>query len=260
MYSFLMNESLKNLIIHRVALFKALIIPFILLTMINMIFDNFMIYDEVQGRLVFANEEEKYLVYFLLFLTFLINISIAVSVHRILLINEDISPWQSIKTTKREWKFFFKSFLIFLFGALTFLLIFFFSTALLKIFIANFTFPVSLLLSLIFTLIVISRISIVLPAIATDEELGFYEAFSITKNYKFLSFYMVGIFPTIISVLVFFVYGLIINFLTVVVSNYFELLYSLLNMFITAFVISCLSVTYKYLKEESLKNIEQIEE
>jgi len=132
MYSFLMNESLKNLIIHRVALFKALIIPFILLTMINMIFDNFMIYDEVQERLVFANEEEKYLVYFLLFLTFLINISIAVSVHRILLINEDISPWQSVKTTKREWKFFFKSFLIFLFGVFNFFIDFFLFNSLIK--------------------------------------------------------------------------------------------------------------------------------
>lgn len=260
MYSFLMNESLKNLIIHRVTLFKALIIPFILLTMINIIFDNFMIYDEVQEKLIFVNEEEKYIVYFLLFLTFLINISIAVSVHRILLINDDISPWQSVKITRREWKFFLKSFLIFLFGSLTFLLIFFFSTALLNIIIANFAFLVAIFLSLIFTLVVISRISIVLPAVATDEEIGFYEAFSITRNYKFLSFYMIGIFPTIISILVFFVYGLIINFLTVVVSTYFEVLYSLLNMFITVLVISCLSVTYRYLKQENLKNINQLEE
>ena len=55
---------------------------------------------------------------------------------------------------------------------------------------------------------------------------------------------------TIIAILIALVYGLIIGFLTGVVSSHLSILYVFLNVFITVLVISCLSVTYSYIKNE----------
>ena len=76
------------------------------------------------------------------------------------------------------------------------------------------------------------------------------DALAFTKHYKLLSLFMVTIFPTIIAILIALVYGLIIGFLTGVVSSHLSILYVFLNVFITVLVISCLSVTYSYIKNE----------
>jgi ABC-type nitrate/sulfonate/bicarbonate transport system permease component len=90
----------------------------------------------------------------------------------------------------------------------------------------------------------------VLPATAIDEKMSLLDALAFTKNYKLLSLFMVTIFPTIIAILIALVYGLIIGFLTGVVSSHLSILYVFLNVFITVLVISCLSVTYSYIKNE----------
>ena len=250
MYMKLMNESLKTILENKKALFRALIVPLLFFVVIDLSFPNVI----QNGKFIFLNETEKYLVILLAFITFLINISIAVSVHRILLINDDISPWKSVSTTKRELKFFSKAFLLGIISFLAYLIILFFTTALLKIFLANDSFFVAFFLSLFVAIMIFSRFSMVLPATAIDEKMSLYEALIFTKGYKFLSLYMVAIFPALISFLIMIVYGLIIKFLSGVVWEHFSILYVLLNLFITTLVISCLSVTYKYIKEENYKN------
>jgi hypothetical protein len=74
--------------------------------------------------------------------------------------------------------------------------------------------------------------------------MDFLDTLEFTKNYKFLSLFMVVIFPFIITILIAVVYGIVIKFFLVIISSYFEILYVFLNVFITVLVISCLSVTY----------------
>ena len=109
---------------------------------------------------------------------------------------------------------------------------------------------ISYFLSTLLTMIAFSRFSMVLPATAIDEKMTLLDALAFTKNYKLLSLFMVTIFPTIIAILIALVYGLIIGFLTGVVSSHLSILYVFLNVFITVLVISCLSVTYSYIKNE----------
>lgn len=250
MYMKLMNESLKTILENKKALFKALIVPLLFFIVIDLSFPNIV----HNGKFIFVSESEKYVVVLFIFITFLINISIAVSVHRILLINDDISPWKSVSTTKRELKFFLKVVFLGILSFLAYLIILFFATALLKMFLDKESFFIAFFLSLLVAIIIFSRFSMVLPAAAIDEKMGFYDALIFTKGYKFLSLYMVTIFPALISFLIMFVYGLIIKFLSGVVWEHFSILYVLLNLFITTLVISCLSVTYKYIKEENLEN------
>lgn len=251
MYTKLMNESLKTLIENRQALFKALIIPLIFLLIINIFFPKLIMLD---GKLVFANDAEKYIAILFFLLSFIVNLSIAISVHRIILIKDNISPWNSVKTTKREWKFFYRSSLLGIISIIVFLIIFFFSTALFNMFMGKLSVVFATILSSTVTLVILSRFSMILPSIAIDEKMDFYDTWTLTKNYKFLSMFMVIIFPILISILIAVVYGLIIKFLTGI-SPHFEILYVLLNLFITTLVISCLSVTYSYIKEQTNKDM-----
>jgi len=100
--------------------------------------------------------------------------------------------------------------------------------------------------------------SLVFPAIALDEEIGIWESWNKTRNYKLITFFSIIIFPMIITILVGLIYSLVINFLVNVVSSYFDVLYVFLDLIITVLVVSTLSSTYKFIKkytyeEENIK-------
>jgi len=246
MYGKLINEALKAIIDNRNALFKALLIPTMILLVINLLIPKMIIVD---NRVIFPNNDEALFI-FLIVLSMYVNISMAVSVHRIILIKDDISSLRGIIPTKRELDFFFKSFLVGILLALIFFIVLFFSMILFKIFIEEYSFIFGIALSLLISTIVLSRLSMVFPAISIDDKMGFFDALDFTKNYKFLSLFMVVIFPIILSILITIIYGLLIEFISGVVSSHFEVLYVFLNIFITVLVISCLSVTYSYIKNK----------
>jgi len=106
-----------------------------------------------------------------------------------------------------------------------------------------------------------ARFSLVLPAIAIDEPTSLGEAWHYSKNYKLFTLVTVIIVPTIVAIVVTLVYSLVIGFLVGTVSESLNILYSVLNLFVTVFVISALSSTYKYImdnkQEELIENIKE---
>lgn len=251
MYGKLMNEALKSIIDNKNALFKALLIPTLVLVGIDIFLpSSFLSNGEKIGF-----EDNKFIFTCFIILSIILNIVMAVSVHRIILIKDDISSLEAIMPTQTLLKFFLKSLWIGLLTGLTFgilIAIFLLISIVTEQFTQNkfLVGVISYFLSTLLTMIAFSRFSMVLPATAIDEKMSLLDALAFTKNYKLLSLFMVTIFPTIIAILIALVYGLIIGFLTGVVSSHLSILYVFLNVFITVLVISCLSVTYSYIKNE----------
>ena len=154
---------------------------------------------------------------------------------------------------KREVDFFGKSLILVILSGLVFIVVFFFSMALFRIFILDTQLLTicSIAFSGVLASIILSRFSMILPSVAIDKKMDFLDTLEFTKNYKFLSLFMVVIFPFIIAILIAVVYGIVIKFFSVLISSYFEILYVFLNVFITVLVISCLSVTYSYIEKEN---------
>jgi hypothetical protein len=246
-----MNEALKSIIENKNALFKALLIPTLVLVGI----DIFLPSSFLSNGQKIGFEDNKFIFTSFIILSIILNIVMAVSVHRIILIKDDISSLEAIMPTQTLLKFFLKSVWIGLLTGLIFgilIAIFLLISIVTEQFTQNkfLVGVISYFLSTLLTMIAFSRFSMVLPATAIDEKMTLLDALAFTKNYKLLSLFMVTIFPTIIAILIALVYGLIIGFLTGVVSSHLSILYVFLNVFITVLVISCLSVTYSYIKNE----------
>lgn len=251
MYGKLMNEALKSIIDNRNALFKALLIP----TLILIGMDTFLSSSFVNngGKIDFENN--KFIFICFIILSIIINIVMAVSVHRIILIKDDISSLKAIMPTQTLLKFFLKSLWIGLLTGLIFgilIAIFLLISVVMEQFGQNKILVgiIAYSLAILLTIIAFSRFSMIFPATAIDEKMGLLDALVFTKNYKILSLFMVTIFPTMIAILITLVYRLMIGFLTGVISSHLSILYVFLNVFITVLVISCLSVTYSYIKNE----------
>jgi hypothetical protein len=251
MYGKLMNEALKSIIENKNALFKALLIPTLVLVGIDIFLPSSFLSNGEKINF----EDNKFIFISFIILSIILNIVMAVSVHRIILIKDDISSLEAIMPTQTLLKFFLKSVWIGLLTGLIFgilIAIFLLISIVTEQFTQNkfLVGVISYFLSTLLTMIAFSRFSMVLPATAIDEKMTLLDALAFTKNYKLLSLFMVTIFPTIIAILIALVYGLIIGFLTGVVSSHLSILYVFLNVFITVLVISCLSVTYSYIKNE----------
>lgn len=251
MYGKLMNEALKSIIDNKNALFKALLIPTLVLVGIDIFLPSSFLSNGEKINF----EDNKFIFISFIILSIILNIVMAVSVHRIILIKDDISSLEAIMPTQTLLKFFLKSLWIGLLTGLIFgilIAIFLLISIVTEQFTQNkfLVGVISYFLSTLLTMIAFSRFSMVLPATAIDEKMSLLDALAFTKNYKLLSLFMVTIFPTIIAILIALVYGLIIGFLTGVVSSHLSILYVFLNVFITVLVISCLSVTYSYIKNE----------
>ena len=251
MYGKLMNEALKSIIENKNALFKALLIPTLVLVGIDIFLPSSFLSNGEKINF----EDNKFIFISFIILSIILNIVMAVSVHRIILIKDDISSLEAIMPTQTLLKFFLKSVWIGLLTGLIFgilIAIFLLISIVTEKFTQNkfLVGVISYFLSTLLTMIAFSRFSMVLPATAIDEKMSLLDALAFTKNYKLLSLFMVTIFPTIIAILIALVYGLIIGFLTGVVSSHLSILYVFLNVFITVLVISCLSVTYSYIKNE----------
>lgn len=217
-------------------LFQKLLIPIFLLVLIEYFFTNFINVNTISNiKDGNFNLNQLAIFFLLLFLLIMINISIAITTHRVSILgNDSVSNFGSAILGKREFKFLFKSIqLCFILAIPTFLLS---------------LIPVAgIFIAIGVAVIISSRLSLVFPALACDNNMSFKESWNITKRYKLLTFIMIVVFPAIFSFSVAFVYNLAIGFLVKVVSEYFSILYSFLNIFIMIFTISVISSVYKYI-------------
>jgi hypothetical protein len=236
-YKEIINDTFILLVKKRNILIKALIIPFILLVIIDY-------YNKSFSVLNIRNIFTDFTLVFFLVLSLIISIIVAITTHRVLLLEKNAVPtWGFFKFGLREFKYLASSFIIG-FLCIPFLLLLFIPI-------------IGIPLTFIMVLIIFSRMSLVFPSIALNEEIGIWESWNKTKNYKLITFFSIIIFPIIITILLGLIYSLVINFLVNVISPYFDVLYVFLDLFITILVVSTLSATYKFIKkyteEESIK-------
>lgn len=213
-YKEIINNSFSLLVKKREVLARALLIPFIFLLVIYYI-----------GK-IYPNISN--------FPSLMISIAVAIATHRILLKEEEFPvKWGYFEFGSREFKYFRYTLLICLLCL----------PSLLCLFIPI----IGTFLTVIICLILISRMSLVFPAIALDEDMSVWDSWNNTKHYKLITFFSIIVFPTIITLAVGIVYSLVINFLVKVVSPQLEILYVILDLFITVLVVSTLSSTYKFI-------------
>lgn len=191
----------------------------------------------------------------------LINVIISVTTHRLFLLGDDSVPtWGLGKLTKnREVKFMINTFLLGFVAIIPALVIFF----ILKFFIGfsgldntiiiegiTLGLVVNIFLTSIAVAYILSRFSLVFPSTAVDEPLTFWQSWAITKDYQWIMFSSVIIFPVVFGIILTLVYGLIIGFLAGLISSHLLVLSSLLNLFITVFTIGFLSSAYEYIMND----------
>jgi len=248
-YKQILRDTFASVFDKSAALFKALIIPTVLLV----IFQYFM-----GDATKFYTDEiiNYYILVPSILLTLIFNITIAITTHRILLLgNNSVPSWGIFTLTRREVKFSFKFIKIFLcIIALSLVLII---LSVLIFFLSNFFIElpalVQSLIPLFSMLLVFVAVSIlgglflVLPATATENELSIKNAWKLSKNYRLLCFVTILLVPNLFGALFGFAYGLVIDILVKLISTELNVLYPILNVFISVFTISALSHTYKYL-------------
>ena len=183
-----------------------------------------------------------------IFILLMTNISIAVTIHRVAILGIDSVPtFGSVIFGFREFKMLFKIIQYFII-VIPFLLV-----SLIPI--------VGIFIAIFLSILLVSRLSLVFPACACDEKLGFLSAWEITKRYKLLIIVMVVLFPFVFSLTVGFVYTLAIEFLIKVIDSNLSFLYSILDVFLTVFFVSALSSVYNLINprplNDGLRNLEE---
>lgn len=194
---------------YKVAFIKALIIPFVLLMLIT------------YGM---AQDIHAGLVVLLAVLAYLIQAVFAITTHRIILLGRDSVPeWGIYKLTKREIKF-----VLYMIGLILAMIPF-----------SPFVFipHVGAIMFVCVILYFVSRLSLVFPAIATDEPISFGDSWENTRHYQLFMLLVLVVFPGIIAIP------------ENILSNFSGLAYvsSVLSVITTVLVIATLSMAYKIL-------------
>lgn len=241
MYKRIINSTFYPVFENKLILMKALFFPLLLIIVLS--------------ELILRYSESIFIVSVLSILTFLLNITIAITTHRILLLGKDsIPPWGLFKFGGREFSFLITSIII---GLIIGVVIFFGSVPMM--FMGESMIPkVIFIVVIFFATTLFSRFSLALPSIAINKEISISDAWDYTKKYKLLTYFSIVIFPAIFTLILGFGYQLAIGFLIKVVSPKLNILYPVLDVFITVFVVSALSATYRVIKEDHPEYFEKI--
>lgn len=236
MYKSITLKTLKSVFNNFETIFHALLPHIFLLLLLN----PFLIWIKIDSTKEGLGRLSLYLILYAL-IKYLIIASAMSRVHRVILLKESYTL--SLSLLKFNIRDFLFLWYIFVVGFAVGLPIGLFS-----IIIGFFKLPFVLviLLCLPLAMILFSRLSLVLPSIAIDKKINLFKSWTLTKNYKFLTFFTIIMFPTIFSSILTLIYGLII-YLLVKINLNFSILYDLLELFITVFVVSAVSATYKYI-------------
>jgi len=221
------------------ALSQKLFISTILISIINFYINKFIISKNVNIKELDLLTNESILSFLLIFLFIMLNISIAITTYRIIILGPSSVPkFGSYIFTLREFKFLFKSILMIIVIAIP--IVFFVSIPFVGVF-----------LGILIAILLSVRLSFIHPAIACNEKSSFHNSWRLTKGHTFLILFSIILFPIVFSISVGIVYSFLIEFLSSLISSYFQILYSFLNVFITVFSISALSSVYLYIKPKS---------
>lgn len=249
MYRKIILETFDNIFKNSSTLLLKLIIPTIIISAANFFIPQFLTQELLNKA--YNQELNLTLLIFIFLIGFILtmaNISIAITVHRVLILGKNSIPrFGSFIFGLREFKFLLKTIILGIFIAI---LSFF---VLLIPYVGIYILPILLI-------ILVSRLALVFPALACDEKMSFIQSWRYTKNFKLLTIIMVVIFPLLFSFVVGFIYSLAIEFLIKLISPHMVILYSFLNIFITLFTISALSSIYKIIKPNLFNKIPKKEE
>ncbi|RXJ67141.1 hypothetical protein CRV08_11155 [Halarcobacter ebronensis] len=253
-YSYVFKRTFDLIFKKKNELAKVLLIPFILLLICEYFSKAIIMYSNI---------------YIFAFVYIAITVIMSVLIHRIILLNEEVSFTHFLKFFSADLKFFLKTLLLIVFGAIIGGILIFltkFSERLLyDILDLKGILIYSTLIKIViflFIAVLFSRLSLVFPAISIDKPIGFVDAFVISSKYKTFVFLNVIIIPVLLGALVGGVYGIVIGFLMGIISPELSVLSSLVSVFITIFSIGFISVTYEYImsKNEEEKIVEDDEE
>lgn len=231
MYIQLFIKTFNSILEKKYILFKALFIPFIILTLI-----------EYFNHPTTAKESIN--IYDLISL--LITVIMSISIHRVLLLeNSEVPTWGIYMIGKREINFAFKLIILsFIVGivATGLILILTFLSTLFEVIVDDSTLKSHItLISLIIFIplsLMFGRAFLVFPAIAIDKPIDITSAFNISKDYKSLMS-IVMIIP--------FLWGTIYEYLIRLLSQDFFILYSILDTFVIILTVGYLSMAYEYI-------------
>jgi len=227
-------KSIKDILDNYEAIGKAILIPTILLLILNF------------ASSAFTSPSERFSIVsiFFIFISILVDIVILITVHRILILGNDSVPrWGIQKFEKREFDFFLKYLIV----AVVFIILVALNTTILHFLGINIF--ASIFLTMSVGAILVSRVSLVFPAIAVDTKMSLKESFEFTKDFKLLIFVTVIIFPILFSLVFGGIYTFVISMLAASISSHINLLLVLLNVAISVFLVSALSNTYIYISE-----------
>lgn len=238
MYKNITLSTLKSVFDNSETIFYALLPHVFLLLLMNPLL-LWMRIDSIQEGL---GKFSLYMIIYIIFKYFIIASAMS-RVHRVILLNESYTlSWSLLKFNLRDFSFLWYLFVVgFIVG---------FPIGITAIVTTLFKLPFTVIgfLCLLLFILLFPRLSLVLPSIAVDKRISISKSWALTKNYKFLTFFTIVIFPTIFSTVLTLVYGFIIALLAELNSN-FLLLDSLLEVFVTVFVVSAVSATYKFIME-----------
>jgi len=192
---------------NRVALAKALALPFVLYLLLD----------------VFrSNQPDSQLIAIVSMFGLLVQTLFAVTTHRITLLGAaSVGEWGLLKWTMRE-----TNFVLYGFGL---------GLIMVPIILLALIPGVGWVLMIMLMCWVIGRLSLVFPAIAADQPMSYLQSWRLTQNHQLLMFLVVVIFPLL----------LLIPVLLLSMLPYAYLLVSIVTMLATVFVVAALSVAYK---------------
>jgi hypothetical protein len=228
-YKEIINNGLNSILENYKTLIGALTIPTIFLILIN--------YWSISG----VEGVEKFVV---IVLTIMLDVVIAITVHRVILLGENSVPrFGYFWVGKKGFGFLIASIGIGL-------------IAILPILLAAFVVKYSLLLTIIIaiaTSMILSRLFLVFPAIASDRDIDYKDSWEYTKENTLLIFIVAIFTPFIIVSFITLIYTLLIQFLMNLISPELNILFVFLNLVSSVIFISMLSASFKYLVADEVE-------
>ena len=241
MYEKIINMTFSSVFEKKMILIRALIVYTIAMMVIDYININNVVI--IEGR---QHIENKFLSFATFLFSYLVLLMVAISTHRILILGEQSIPkWGYFNFSKRERSFIGKGMVM---GLIVMAIVI--PVILLGSPLGKLGFAIAVIIFFFVSTILISRFSLVFPAIAVDKDITLSEAWNFTKRYKLLVFITVILFPLLFSLIFGFIYGIAIAFLAGLFNLNLFFLNSVLNIFIMVFTIAALSATYRLISKE----------
>lgn len=238
MINTIMKDTLKLIFEKWVILIKVLF-PYMVILMVT---DAFM--QESTARVILGKTQEGdiYTVAVGVIMSALMSLLIAVKTHRILLLPSfEISALEFLQFGYKEVRFLWISVIL---SVMTFVIpvMLYFIFKLLGII------PMmGVLVGIIVSSFIVARLSMVLPSCAIGQHMSFKDSWHLTQKYKWLSYFIIILYPILISVVLSLVYGFVINFLAALLSLDLSVMMVVLNVCITVLIISAISSMYRYI-------------